>query len=163
MVSLLLVVVGGPGPVQAQTKVEVVNVPEVRVPEPIPHTRIERFLEVPISPGTGDGDRWTLVGEVETDGYPRLMLSLGGEVVGGNHRGVVGAVLVPAEVFPKKALCNKELAPFALRAEAQEKGDTGLFASEPFSLPVSFPKYEVYLFNSGEKPVKANLYVYLTQ
>ena len=157
-----ILVAAGPGVLHAQSEVKVVNVPDVSVPEPIPHARIERFLDVPVSPGTGSGGRWTPVGVVETQGYTRMMLSLGGEVVGSKLRGVVGALLVPREDFVSRAM-EKKVTPFALRAEAQEIADTGIVASEPFSLPVSFPMYGVYLYNSGERPVKVNLYVYLTQ
>jgi hypothetical protein len=150
------------GMAQMMSDVRVVNTPSVTVPAPIPHSRMERFLNQPISSETGSCAQWVLVGTVDTSGYTRLMLSLAGEVLGSGLKGTVGAALVPGEAFVQKAM-EKRIVPFSLRAEASEIDESGIFATEPFSLPVSFPSYWVYMYNTGERPVKANLYVYLTQ
>jgi hypothetical protein len=146
----------------AQTEVKVVNTPSVTVPEPIPHSDMQRFLDVAVSSSSGVTSSSVPAGVVNSAGFTRMMLSLGGEVQGSGLNGTVGAVLIPVEAFVTRAT-KKDIIPFALRAEAHEIGDTGIFASEPFSLPVSFPQYAVFFYNTGERPVKANLYVYLTQ
>jgi hypothetical protein len=146
----------------AQSEVKVVNKPDVSVPDPIPHTTMQRFLNCPVAARTKPCASGMPAGVVDSEGYSRMMLSLGGEVMGTELNGAVGVALVPVEDFVNKAMEKGEV-PFALRAEAQAIRDTGIVASEPYSLPVSFPKYAVCFYNDGDKPVKANLYVYLTQ
>ena len=151
-----------PGQARAQAEVKVVNTPlEVAATQPIPHATLQRIVNVPVSAGSSGISGATPAGYVEATGYTRMMLSLGGEIQGSDLAGTVSAVLVPTEEFVQKSLDKATL--FAVRAEANEITGTGLFAAEPYSVPVSFPRYAVYLFNNGERSVKANLYVYLTQ
>ncbi len=157
LIACLLVPAAG-----AQSEVKVVNTPSVSVPEPIPHASIQRFLEIPVSASTHLTGSSISAGKVDSAGFSRMMLSLGGEIQGSDLNGTVGAILVPVEEFVVKAT-KRDITPFALRVEANAIGDTGIFAAVPSSLPVSFPQYAVFFYNTGEKAVKANLYVYLTQ
>ncbi len=93
-----------------------------------------------------------------------MVLSLQGTVKGTLGRaGQVGAMLVPDEeaverAFREDGLVQLPLEVFAVLAHKEI--DT--FSAQQH-LAVGFPRYRVYFYNSTDKSVEVNLYLYLTQ
>lgn len=106
----------------------------------------------------------TAAGTIETGGFTGVVLSLAGEVKDTVFNpGNVGAVLVPDEEPVLRALTEIGRIEFPVEVVATvDPQKTSFFASEPTPRPVAFPRYRLYLYNSSNKSVEANLYVYLT-
>lgn len=101
--------------------------------------------------------------EVETDGFSAVVLSLQGDVRGTVLRaGAVGAVLVPDEEPVLKAMREHGALQFPLEVTTTLASgqDSGFSAQE--HLAVGFPRYRLYLYNSTDRTVDVNLYLYLT-
>jgi len=75
----------------------------------------------------------------------------------------VGVMLIPDEEPIVRALREDGRLQFPLEATAQvTPGESSFFASDPAARRVAFPRYRIYLYNSSNKSVEANLYLYLT-
>ena len=156
----------------APERVIVTNFPElqriagkVTVPEPIPQTALVRRLDV-IVPAV---DRAATTQLVETDavdasGFTHAVLGLRGEVQGNLLRdGVAGVVLVPDEEPVIRAFLEEGRYEFALEVQAPVRREArGLFASDQPRHVLGFPRYRVFLYNTSDRSVEADLYVYLT-
>jgi hypothetical protein len=156
----------------APERVIVTNFPElqriagkVTVPEPIPQTALVRRLDV-IVPAV---DRAATTQLVETDavdasGFTHAVLGLRGEVQGNLLRdGVAGVVLVPDEEPVIRALLEEGRYEFPLEVQAPVRREArGLFASDQPRHVLGFPRYRVFLYNTSDRSVEADLYVYLT-
>ncbi len=152
--------------------VSVTNFPDVQKVEgdvtvkgPLSHARLVRKESVIVPPSRrGDPTQMVQAGEVSTDGFTHVVLSLQGEVADAAYRGgTVGAVLVPDEDPVIRALNQAERIEFPLEVVAQlVPGTGGYFDSKPASEAVGFTRYRVYLYNSSSRGVQANLYIYMT-
>jgi hypothetical protein len=144
----------------AQSKVAVVNQPSVSVPSPIPHTHLEEFEAIPVSPGCPTAVPLKL----DAEGYSHAMLSLAVEVQGASpSSGMVTASLVPDVPFVVRAYEDDKVELFPIwTAVTVHESESSFFGSQPVRHPLSFPKYRVYFNNSCDRPVKAYLYVNLT-
>lgn len=157
--SVLIIILGLAGPTAAQTKVEVVGVPDVRIPKPIPHSELLAFRNIPVSPSKGCGTgSMTPAGLVPAAGYTSVMLSLA--VQNPSSAGSVTAYLVPTEEFVAEASGDVE-ALFPLAAGVSFSGDEKVAASLSFEHQLAFPEYAVFLANDSDRPVKAQFFVYL--
>lgn len=153
-------------------RVVVTNFPEVQrvsgrltVPEPVPHSALVRRLDVIVPPvDRGAATQLVEAGVVDAAGFTHAVLSLRGEVQGNLVRdGVVGVVLVPDEEPVLRALLEQGRFDFALEVEAPVlRVERGWFASEQPRHALGFPSYRVYLYNSSDRSVEADLFVYLT-
>jgi len=147
-------------PCAAQTEVKIVGVPDVSVPKPIPHSELVVFRDVAVSStrGTGSGDM-TLAGIVHADGYTSVMISLAVEPQSSDG-GSVTAYLVPTERFVAHASDDGPML-FPLTAEVSFSGDEKVAGSMSFQHQLAFPTYAAFLSNNSDRPVKAQLFVYL--
>ncbi len=155
---------------QSMREVFVNNFPEtqtivgtIAIEDPIPHTRMVSFEEQLVSPvKRSEITNFTETGSVETEGFTSLVASIQGEVKGIHFQeGKVGLLLLP-EIGPVIRAFNEEseiLLPIELTADVVP-GSTGYFAAQA-TLPIGFPNYRIYLYNSGTKSVEANIYLYL--
>ena len=183
VVVLVLVLPAGRSLSQQIMEVVVQNFPEVQqvagsvtVPAPVPHSKTVRFLDVVVPPvareetgsliegeypGKGDGgkDQESL----PVFGYTGAVLSLQGTIKGTlGQAGQVGAVLVPDEVAVERAFLQEGRIQLPLEVHAVlARKDIQTFSAQQH-LAVGFPRYRVFFYNSTDKAVEVNLYVYLT-
>ena len=77
--------------------------------------------------------------------------------------GNVGVLLVPDEEPVLRALRDGRRVEFALETSAQIlKGSSPYFDGGPVTLPLAFPRYRVFLYNTMSRGVEANVYMYMT-
>jgi hypothetical protein len=153
-------------------RVTVTNFPEVQrvagrvtVPEPVPQSALVRRLDVVVPPiDRTAATQLVEAGTVDAAGFTHAVLSLRGEVQGNLVRdGVVGLVLVPDEEPVLRALLEEGRFDFALEVEAPVlRAERGWFASAQPRHALGFPSYRVFLYNSSDRSVEADVYVYLT-
>lgn len=158
ILSVALICIAAPA--TAQTKVKIVGVPDVAVPTPIPHSELVAFRDIAVSStrGGGSGDM-TFAGVLNAAGYTSVMLSLAVEPQSSDG-GSVTAYLVPTEKFVSSSSDKGPLL-FPLAAEVGFSGDEKVAGSMSFQHQLAFPTYVVYLANHSDRPVKAQLFVYL--
>lgn len=173
LVALLLVRAPAPqASAQDVDRVIVTNFPEVqrvagsvRVGEPIPQSELVRRLEVIVPPvDRAATTQLVEVPSVEADGFTHAVLALRGEVQGNLTRGgTTGALLVPNEEPIVRAFQEEGLVEFPLEVQAAVvPADRGYFASDQPRYALGFPRYRVFFYNSSDRPVEVDLYVYLT-
>ncbi len=171
--SLLFILLpGGRALSQQILEVAVNNFPEVQnvsgavtVPQPIPHSSMFRELEVVVPPIPRSETTNLIEAErpLEAEGFTGVTLSLQGTVKGTLGRaGQVGAVLLPEEeaierVFNEDGVMQLPLEVFAVLARQEIVN----FSAQG-QLPIGFPSYKIYFYNSTDKAVEVNLYAYLT-
>ncbi len=169
----LLLVQGVPG-ISADSLAEVLvtNFPEVQsiqgrvsVGEPIPHSALVRRLDVIVPPVARSATTGLVeAGTVDTAGFTHAVLGLRGEVQGNLLReGTIAAVLVPDEEPVLRALREEGRYEFPVEVRADvRKDERGYFASGQPRQVLGFPRYRVFLYNTSDRSVDADLYVYLT-
>jgi hypothetical protein len=150
----------------AGQQVEVVNFPEnqdVTVRGTPSQARLAGFEDQLISPnGSRDPTTWRQIGTLATDGFGWVVLSLGGNVQGPvTEPGAVIAVLVPEQAPILRALKDDQIVLFPLQATATLSPGREYFTSQQQRQPVAFPRYQVYLYNTGARTVEASLWAYL--
>ena len=172
LAAWLLLTPGGAALSQQLTHVVVTNFPQVQeitgqieVRNPVRLARlvtIENIIVAPVRPT--ETTRLIDAGVLETDGFPRIVLSLHGVVKGEVLKaGDVGAILIPEQPSIREAFNEQGLIHFDLRAAARGvTGATPYFASDQPDYTVGFQAYHVYLYNTTDKTVTANLFAYLT-
>ena len=106
---------------------------------------------------------WAEAGRLQTDGFTSVTLSVHGLSGGTDRRaGLVGVVLVPDEARILRSLQENELH-LALEATAEvSAADLRFFSGSEASLPIGFPRYRVFLYNTTEQSVTVDVYAYLT-
>ena len=174
VVAILLLITLAPwNTVLSQPPEEVVvsNLPEVvpikgdvTVVGTARHGTMVRRLNLIVPPvARTETDNLVQAEAVETDGFTTVALSLQGEVRNTILRtGAVGALLLPDEEPFREAMREKGLLhlPLEVTATLPRKEEASFAAQEHFAL--SFPRYRVYLYNSTDRTVDVNLYLYLT-
>ena len=173
--ELLLSIVGGLAfaagfGVQELTRTVVVNlenphpiVGNVAVPAPIPHSDMAAMVDVVVAPaGRTQTSLWTEVGSITTEGFTSAVLSLHGQLRGSTGGGgVVAVVLVPEEENILRALAEGEVH-LELEATADPvQGDTMYFSGSRAALPIAFPEYRVFLYNTTDRSASVDVYAYL--
>lgn len=103
-------------------------------------------------------------GTIETDGFTSMLISLQGEVrTGAFSSGTVGVLLVPDEKPILRVLRDAKRLQFPIECAVQVKaGGPVYFESEQVQKRVAFSRYHIYLYNTSNKSVEANIYVYLS-
>jgi hypothetical protein len=122
-----------------------------------------RDLTVPPVQPT-DTTRLVDAGVLVTDGFPSVVLSLHGVVKGSVQKsGTIGAILIPDDELIQEAFDEQGLIHFALEtAAAGVNSKTPYFASKQPRYQVGFASYRIWLYNTTDKTVTANLFAYLT-
>ena len=76
---------------------------------------------------------------------------------------MVGIVFLPDEAAVKQAFSDGSVIEFPLEATVQVvPSKSGYFSSQPVRLPVAFPRYKPYVYNTASTGVQTNVYMYLT-
>jgi len=151
--------------------VRVVNLPKtqnidgsVEIKGLIRHSFLDRHERIIIPPvQRNETNSLTEVGVVRTDGFTSAVLSLQGEVKSSSFTpGTVGAILIPDEKPIIQAFTQDQAILFPLEVKTAIKPEDQLyFSSEPTKQMVGFPRYRIFLYNSTNKSVETNLYIYL--
>lgn len=129
------------------------------------HGEFQRREGIVVPPaGRTETTNLVLAGTLEAQGFTAVVLSLQGEVKDTVFNpGKVGALLIPDEEPIVRALREDERLQFPLEVTAQvAPTESTFFASDPAPRRIAFPRYRIYLYNSSNKSVEANLYLYLT-
>ncbi|HEX2254371.1 MAG TPA: hypothetical protein VHQ65_13960 [Thermoanaerobaculia bacterium] len=150
-------------------RVEVTNFPEVQqvagtvsVEGPIRQAELVGFAEalaVPAAPSALS--ELVEVGVLDADGYGWATLSLAGEVRGRGGAGRVGALLVPDVDQARRAFHEGRLL-FPLDVSAEIAAGAVWAVSESQRLPLAFPRYRIYLYNTSDRTVATRVYAYLS-
>lgn len=152
--------------------VQVVNFPDIQriegsvsIRDFVPHTRfVQSSRDVVVSPVERTQTSDLIGGGVlETDGFTRLTFSLAGLVKGNvGTPGRLGALLVPDVEIARDAFLEEELYLFHVEISADLTRTSTFVASDPVTVPVAFPRYRVYLYNTSDRAVGARLFTYLS-
>ncbi len=153
--------------------VQVVNFPKIQKVEGavaikgrIKHSELERREKIVVPPvRRKDTSNLIEVDPIHAEGFTSAVLSLQGELKSTNFTpGTVGAIFVPDEKPVIHALIEDRAILFPLEVKTWvDPGPYRYFTSESTSVTVGFPRYRVFLYNSTNKSVEINLYMYLTQ
>ncbi len=138
---------------------------EVDIRNPVRLARLESFEDVIVPPvEPTETTRLVEGGTLQTDGFPRVVLSVHGVVKGETSRsGSVGAILVPDQSTIRQAFDELGIIHFELRASAEGvSARTPYFASNQPDYTVGFQAYKIYFYNTTDKTVTVNLFAYLT-
>jgi hypothetical protein len=104
-------------------------------------------------------------GVIETDGFSHLVLCIGGSMKSRPTKaGKIGVVLVP-DIYPFDEVLKREgRFVFPIEATADvAPDDFELFESEQVRMPVAFPRYRAYVYNSTDAAAGVWIYVYRTR
>jgi hypothetical protein len=107
--------------------------------------------------------RWMDAGVVETSGFTYLALSVQGYVKGRiDQPGVIGVILIPEEGPVIQALNEGQIQlPLEVAADVTLSATSHFSASAP-RLPIAFPRYRIWVYNSTRESAEANIFLYLT-
>lgn len=101
---------------------------------------------------------------LQSDSFSQVTVSLHGEARGTiEHEGWIGVVLIPDETAVLEMLNDHGAFhfPIELKAKLSPKGPAHFNVQQRFDL--GFTRYRVYLYNTSDRTVDANVYFYLTQ
>ena len=104
-------------------------------------------------------------GVIETDGFSHLVLCIGGAMKSRPTKaGKIGVVLVP-DIYPFDEVLKREgRFVFPIEATADvAPDDFELFESEQVRMPVAFPRYRAYVYNSTDAAAGVWIYAYRTR
>lgn len=103
-------------------------------------------------------------GTIETDGYTSILISLQGEIRSDTFSsGTIGVLLIPDEKPILRALRDAKRIQFPVECSVHTKsGDSVFFESEQVQRRIAFSRYQMYLYNTANKSVEANVFVYLS-
>ena len=106
----------------------------------------------------------TYAGIVETDGFTSISANVQGEIKSGSFAsGTIGVLLIPDEEPILRSFRDGKRVPFPVETTATVKsGDSSYFDSAETRQRVAFPRYRLYLYNTVNKAVEANIYLYLS-
>ena len=153
-------------------RVLVTNFPElqkvegrVSVEGTVRHGSARHFTEDTVTPAKPtETRRLTPGGTLDTDGFTSMVLGLGGQFkTAFPPSGTIGAILLPDEEAIVRAFNEEGKLEFAQEIKTLvTPGPARTFASDPAKLTIGFPRYRIYYYNTTERPVGVDLYVYLT-
>ena len=137
----------------------------VSIEGPVKHAKYSALRDIVVPPiNPKDTVRLIQGGIIEADGYAGMVVGLQGQTKGEVFRpGTVGVYILPDEDAIVKVYEEKGQTPFAFELTAGGvSGASPYFASSGNRLPVGFPRYRTYFYNTSDKTVSVNLYAYLT-
>lgn len=120
-------------------------------------------LVVPTSRRT-EVSEMVYAGTIETDGFTSILISLQGEIRSDAFSsGTIGVLLIPDEKPILRTLRDAKRIQFPLECVVHTKsGDPVFFESEQVQRRIAFPRYQMYLYNTANKSVDANVFIYLS-
>ncbi len=120
-------------------------------------------LVVPTS-ARADLAEMVYAGTIETDGFTFLLIGLQGQIRSETFSpGTIGVVLVPDEKPILITLRDAKRIQFPIECKLSVKsGSPVFFESEQVLQRIAFARYKMYLYNTANKSVDANVYLYLS-
>jgi len=159
-------------PAEPADAVRVVNLPDVQKVEGtvtvegrLDVARSVAFEKVALPPAPPDNPgRMVDLGLLDAAGFRSVVVSLAGEFPLGPTEGqTVGVLLVPDEDYFVRALKERGRPTLSLRIEAPlTQAVRPDFTSGSLRFDLAFPRYRIFLFNTGKVTVEANVFFYLT-
>ena len=159
-------------PAEAEGTVRVLNFPDIQrvegtvtVEGRLDVARSVSFEKVALPPAPPDNPgRMIDLGVLDAAGFRSVAVSLAGEFPPGPVEGMtVGVLLVPEEEYFLRALKERGRPILSLRTEAPlAQAVRPDFTSGSLRFELAFPRYRIFLFNTGEVTVEANVFFYLT-
>ena len=137
----------------------------VAIDGPVKHAKFAALRDITVSPvNPKESVRLIQGGILESDGFTAMVLGLQGQIKGEVFRpGTVGVYLLPDEESIVHAFEEKGLMQFATELTASGvSAASPYFASQADRVPIGFPRYRTYFYNTSDKTVTVNLYAYLT-
>lgn len=106
----------------------------------------------------------TFAGIVETDGFTSISANVQGEIKSDSFSsGTIGVLLIPDEKPLLRSFREAKRIPFPIEtAVAIKGGDPTFFNAEQTQQRVTFPRYRMFLYNTINKSVETNVYLYLS-
>lgn len=103
-------------------------------------------------------------GTIETDGFTSILVSLQAEMRSDVFSsGTIGVLLIPDEKAILRILRDAKRVQFPIECKIHVKsGDPVYFESEQVQQRIAFSRYKMYLYNTANKSVEANVYLYLS-
>jgi len=104
-------------------------------------------------------------GVIDTDGFSHLVLCIGGAMKSRPTKaGKIGVVLVP-DIYPFDEVLKREgRFVFPIEATADvSPNDYELFESDQVRMPIAFPRYRAYVYNSTDAAAGVWIYAYRTR
>jgi hypothetical protein len=138
----------------------------VSIDSPISHTKFVKKEAILVPPSRrGEPTEMTGAGTVDADGFTSLTMSLQGEVKGSSAgAGSVGVLLIPDEAPIQRAFREARRIQYAIENSCNlNSGDPIYFSAEQVQQRLSFPRYRIYLYNTTNRSVEANLYLTYSQ
>jgi hypothetical protein len=132
---------------------------------PVKHAKFTALRDVIVSSvSPKDTVRLIQGGIVESDGFTDMVVGLQGQIKGEVFRpGTVGVFLLPDEEAIVHAFEEKGVMQFSNEVTAPGvSAASPYFASNASRIPIGFPRYRTYFYNTSDKSVTVNLYAYLT-
>ncbi|HEU5179238.1 MAG TPA: hypothetical protein VFW45_00475 [Candidatus Polarisedimenticolia bacterium] len=167
----VLILVGGAGATEEIQRVFVANFPSVQkvsgsvsIEGTVRHGLPQHFKDLTVPPvAPTEVSRLIPAGVLETDGFTSVILALNGQSKKNPIKpGVVGAILVPDEDPVLRIFEEEGKGQFSLEIKtAAFSSSSPYVASDSQRYPVGFPRYRVWLYNTSDRTVSANLYAYL--
>ena len=152
--------------------VHVDNLPEtlqikgaVSVDGPVSHAHYMKKEAIVVPPSRrAEPSEMARAGSIESNGFTAITLSLQGEVKGGSAgAGTVGVLLIPDEEPIVRAFREARRLQFAIECASNLKnGDPSFFNADQVHQRLTFPRYKVFLYNTTNKTVEANLFMTFT-
>ena len=137
----------------------------VSVDGPISHTKFARKEAIVVPPSRrAEPAEMAQAGWIESGGFTTITLSLQGEVKSGSAgAGTVGVLLIPDEESIVRAFREARRLQFAIECVSNLKsGDPIYFNAEQVQQRLTFPRYKIFLYNTTNKTVEANLFMTYT-
>jgi hypothetical protein len=168
--ALIFFLVGADAADEIQ-KVLVVNFPGVQqvsgtvsIDGTIRHAVPRQYKDIlvpPVSPS--EVTRLIRGGTLETDGFTSVVLALNGQSQGKPVKsGVLGAILLPDEESVLRVFEEEGKTQFPLEIKTAPLTSASPYvASDSLRLVVGFPRYRIWLYNTSDRTVSANLFAYL--
>jgi hypothetical protein len=119
-------------------------------------------IVVPVS-RRGEPAEMAHAGTIETDGFTSIVISLQGEIRSDTFTpGTVGVLLVPDEAPVLRALREARQVQFPVESAAKiTSGGSPNFSAEQVRQSIAFPRYNIFLYNTLNRTVDANVYLQL--
>ncbi len=169
---MLLFFLFGAASVEEIQKVFVTNFPkvqpisgEVSIEGSIRHAVPRRFKDIVVPPvNPSDVSRLISAGTLEVDGFTSVVLALNGYSKGKVLKsGAVGAILLPDEDLVLRAFEEEGKTQFPIEIRTSPFVIASPYsASDQQRFLVGFPRYRIWLYNTTDTAVSANLFAYLT-
>jgi hypothetical protein len=137
----------------------------VSIEGPVSHVKFKKKEAIVVPPSRrAEPSEMAHAGSIESDGFTSIILSLQGEVKGGSAgAGTVGVLLIPDEEPIVRAFREARRLQFAIECTSTLKGgDPIYFNADQVQQRLTFPRYKVFLYNTTNKTVEANLFLTFT-